>query len=417
MRYTALINLLIILILTTSTKSEVVTTDNLLNQNFDSGSWSGTADGRHGSNVIASEHDTYIKSNDVSLKNDAGLTELQIQNGYTSNHEFKYWHWNTYNSTVKSTVTITGEDGETTTQIRTYNSDSCGSLNCGDYVIGSDTYTVLSNLQTDYELSVRYDFTDSSNATNNHYGVDLKEPSLTVTYESDPFVLDNNIRDEIRDVLEDFTPKEDLWIEEKFEFIEITNEPLIMKDSIITEEFVDFSKEEQFDEPKIIPEDNKEEPLEMTMEFFEEEKEETINVQEEESSNKESTTEIVSTENNSKQKKIQQKETIHITKVMEKIDAKVKNISKNLQIKNIVKLAVMTNNQVSLNSYSNTKFYKPKDIYLDQINIIDNRLIYNNVSLNQYTNNDTIAIKQRTLEELNINKQKILLEIKELKNG
>ena len=191
----------------------------------------------------------------------------------------KYWHWNTYNSTVKSTVTITGADGETTTQIRTYNSDSCGSLNCGDYVIGSDTYTVLSNLQTDYELSVRYDFTDSSNATNNHYGVDVKEPSLTVTYESDPFVLDNNIRDEIRDVLEDFTPKEDLWIEEKFEFIEITNEPLIMKDSIITEEFVDFSKEEQFDEPKIIPEDNKEEPLEMTMEFFEEEKEETINVQ------------------------------------------------------------------------------------------------------------------------------------------
>ena len=89
MRYTALINLLIILILTTSTKSEVVTTDNLLNQNFDSGSWSGTADGRHGSNVIASEHDTYIKSNDVSLKNNAGLTELQIQNGYTSNHEFE----------------------------------------------------------------------------------------------------------------------------------------------------------------------------------------------------------------------------------------------------------------------------------------------------------------------------------------
>jgi hypothetical protein len=47
----------------------------------------------HGSNVIASEHNTYIQSNDISLKNDAGLTELQIQNGYTTNHEFEYWHW------------------------------------------------------------------------------------------------------------------------------------------------------------------------------------------------------------------------------------------------------------------------------------------------------------------------------------
>ena len=213
MRYTALISLLIMLIHTTSIKSEVITTNNLLDKNFDNGSWTGTADGRHGSNVIASEHDTYIQSDDISLKNDANLTELQIQNGYTTNHEFEYWHWNTYDSSVKSTVTITGANGETTTQIRNYNSSSCGSFNCGDYVTGSDTYTVFSNLQTDYDLSVRYDFTDSSNATENHYGVDLREPSLTVTYESNPFVLNEDIRDEIKNVLEEFK------LEKSFNFI------------------------------------------------------------------------------------------------------------------------------------------------------------------------------------------------------
>jgi len=113
MRTILLISGLILSTLTIS--AEEITTNNLLNQNFDSNSWSGTADGRHGSTVIAAEHDTYIESEDISVKNDAGLTELQMQNGFTTNHEFQYWHWNTYESNVKSTVTITGADGETTT--------------------------------------------------------------------------------------------------------------------------------------------------------------------------------------------------------------------------------------------------------------------------------------------------------------
>ena len=131
MRYTLLTSLLITLILTTSAKNEEVTTSNLLDQNFDNGSWSGTADGRHGSNVIAAHNDEYITSNDISLRNDANLTEDQVKNGFTTNHEFQYWHWNNYESTVQSTVTIIGESGETTTQIRTYNSTGCGYFNCG----------------------------------------------------------------------------------------------------------------------------------------------------------------------------------------------------------------------------------------------------------------------------------------------
>ena len=432
MRYTALISLLIILIHTTSIKSEVITTNNLLDKNFDNGSWTGTADGRHGSNVIAAEHDTYIQSDNISLKNDANLTELQIQNGYTTNHEFEYWHWNTYDSSVKSTVTITGANGETTTQIRNYNSSSCGSVNCGDYVTGSDTYTVLSNLQTDYDLSVRYDFTDSSNATENHYGVDLREPSLTVTYESDPFVLNEDIRDEIKDVLEKFKPEKELIVKEEFKFVEIRTEPKPMEEPKVIEQYKTEPKVEKVynEKPKqeiksetkvadkITEEYKKEVSTEVTKQVSDNAKKEIIK----EDTDKNDSKEVVK-----KDSKEEVKTKVSSTKtktskpkldlIMAKVDAQVKDASKNLNIKNIIKLDAMQKDSVSLVEYNNTEFYKPKDIYLDQIAIFDNRSIYKNFDLVQYKNNDIIGIKNRTLQELNINKQRILIELKELKNG
>ena len=432
MRYTALISLLIILIHTTSIKSEVITTNNLLDKNFDNGSWTGTADGRHGSNVIASEHDTYIQSDDISLKNDANLTELQIQNGYTTNHEFEYWHWNTYDSSVKSTVTITGANGETTTQIRNYNSSSCGSFNCGDYVTGSDTYTVFSNLQTDYDLSVRYDFTDSSNATENHYGVDLREPSLTVTYESDPFVLNEDIRDEIKNVLEEFKPEKEFIVKEEFKFVEIKTEPKPMEEPKVIEQYKtepkiekvynEKPKEEIKSETKVVDkiteEYKKEVSTEVTEQVSDNAKKEVIKKDTDKNDSKkvvkkDSKEEVKSKVSSTKTKTSKTK----LDVIMTKVDAQVKDASKNLNIKNIIKLDAMQKDSVSLVEYNNTEFYKSKDIYLDQIAIFDNRSIYKNFDLVKYRNNDIIGIKNRTLQELNINKQRILIELKELKNG
>ena len=48
---------------------------------------------------------------------------------------------------------------------------------------------------------------------------------------------------------------------------------------------------------------------------------------------------------------------------------------------------------------------------------VDSRDIYNNVNLSSYTNNDTIAIKANKLYEIKLKKQKLLMELKELKNG
>jgi len=145
-----------------------------------------------------------------------------------------------------------------------------------------------------------------------------------------------------------------------------------------------------------------------------EEKQET---EEKESSSEAPATSVVSKENNTKQKKVRSKETIkpELKVMMAKVDEKIKNPLKNLQLKNLLKMDAMVNNQISLDSY-NVAFYAPKNIYLDQLNLIDNRLIYANKSLATYIQNDKIEIKARKLGEINSRKQQLLIELEVLKN-
>jgi hypothetical protein len=529
-------------LLTLTTSADETTTNNLLSQDFSTG-WSGTATQRHGNNIVAAVNDTYIKSDDVSLKDDANLTEAQLQDGFTSNHSFKYWHWNNYNSTVSSTVTVTGADGEATTQIRTYSSTGCGSINCGSYQSGSDTLSISRSTQTDFDVNVRYDFTDTSNSTS-HYSVDLKEPSLTITYESEP--LDQSIQDEIENIFEDledlqeevFEDMEEFFFEEEtftfneepqfemevemetftfaeefieeffmemdeeffmedegmafedgpmFEFTdtemeeiyEETNEiiatflpmvseeeefsseesfvesdgPIFMESTETEENFTTetFQEEElmeeeppmmteTFEEEEMVEEEMTEEPTEMAEEevmeeentemaeeeAIEEEPTEMVEATNEEEEIKEEKSDsdtpkksTVQAKKLAKQKKIQQKKAIvkNLAKIMDKVDKDIKDISKNLTVKNIIKMQAMTSEQASLAMYQNAVFYKPKDIYLDQLNIFDNRQIYPNTNLASYTQNDKIEIKAKKLNEIKIKKQKLLMELKELKNG
>ena len=77
----------------------------------------------------------------------------------------------------------------------------------------------------------------------------------------------------------------------------------------------------------------------------------------------------------------------------------------------------MPSEQASLDLYSKALFYEPKDIYLEQLNIFDNRQIYANVSLASYVKNDKVAIKANTLQKINLKKQRLLKELELLKNG
>jgi hypothetical protein len=107
---------------------------------------------------------------------------------------------------------------------------------------------------------------------------------------------------------------------------------------------------------------------------------------------------------------------VSLEKTMEKIDTQVKDIGKNLQLKNLVKIKLMSDNS-ALESYSKIKFYKPKNIYLDQANIQDNRMLYNNVTLSSYQQKDPVYQKEKVLFDIRQKKRKLIKELQVLKNG
>ena len=213
--------------------------------------------------------------------------------------------------------------------------------------------------------------------------------------------FEEEIMEEPKEMAHSF-PQEEEMMEE--EMIEEEPEEMV-EEEVIEEETTEMAEEEAIEE----------EPTEMVEATNEEEEK----IKEEKSNSETPKKSTVQTKKLAKQKKIQQKKAIvkNLARIMDKVDKDIKDISKNLAVKNIIKMEAMTSEQASLNAYANTAFYKPKDIYLDQLNIFDNRQIYPNTNLASYTQNDKIEIKARKLNELNIKKQKLLIELKELKNG
>tara|TARA_R100001015_G_C4617452_1_gene173733 strand:+ start:32 stop:1492 length:1461 start_codon:yes stop_codon:yes gene_type:complete len=105
---------------------------------------------------------------------------------------------------------------------------------------------------------------------------------------------------------------------------------------------------------------------------------------------------------------------VSLAKTMEKIDTQVKDIGKNLQLKNLVKIKLMADNS-ALESYSKIEFYKPKNIYLDQANIQDNRILYNNVTLASYQQKDPVFQQQKKIFQIRQQKEKLVKELQLMK--
>jgi len=105
---------------------------------------------------------------------------------------------------------------------------------------------------------------------------------------------------------------------------------------------------------------------------------------------------------------------VSLVKTMDKIDEKIKDIDKNLKVKNIVKINAMVDNSMLL-SYQ-IEFYKDKKIYENQLDIRDDRLLYT-ANLGEYQQSDPIFIKQNQINNIRLEKEKLLKEIEVLKNG
>jgi len=54
--------------------------------------------------------------------------------------------------------------------------------------------------------------------------------------------------------------------------------------------------------------------------------------------------------------------------------------------------------------------------FFNQLNI-EQQQVYTNVNLNVYTNNDPLTILQNELDNINVEKNRLLLEIQQLKRG
>ena len=139
----------------------------------------------HGNNIGAMVNGDHLMHPGVSLANDVNMTQAEIQNGWTSTLGADIWHWNTATSTTTMTQTITDSAGNVTTQTRDVVLTSCGRINCGSYSTYTDSHVQGANTATDFQIAVRFDFAESTNRTS-HWAVDIKNPTLNITYEENP---------------------------------------------------------------------------------------------------------------------------------------------------------------------------------------------------------------------------------------
>jgi len=165
-----------------------VTTSNLLPQTFTSGNgYSGDIDHNHGTGTLATQHNDVVTHSGISLSNDANMSTLQIQDGFSVEHKSNIWFWNNRDQSATMSMVITDSSGGVHTSSRTIDSDGCGYTNCGAWQNYIDTFVGTANTHTDYNIVTSYSV--SVPGTSGHYGADIRQPSLKVTYQEVPITV------------------------------------------------------------------------------------------------------------------------------------------------------------------------------------------------------------------------------------
>jgi len=235
---------------------------------------------------------------------------------------------------------------------------------------------------------------------------------------------------------EEFEEFEDAWEmneeleetsfeEEEFEEMEVVEEE-VEEAEVVEEEVMEETEMASNEEPEEMA-SNEEEPTETEVtNESEETAEEDADDVEAESESEESPQEIIEDEDEPdgesdiaagelEEKKIQgqdEKRTVKIDDVKVKtVDVKVEKID-------------IFSNQDTLQEYAQIQFYAPEQIYtdvdtsfFDQVNMIEyNREIYQNVRLASYMDNDPVEIHRKNMERINTEKQRLLIELQQLRN-
>ena len=288
-----------------------------------------------------------------------------------------------------------------------------------DFFMEMDEEFFMEETGMEFEDGPMIEFTDTEMEEINEESNEIVATYLPVVSEEEEFSSEESFAESDGSLFMEPTEDGEGFATETFQEEEVIEEEPMMEEEM-AEESTEMAEEEVMEEENT--EMAEEEAVEEeSTEMVEAENEETFEeeTQEEESTSETATASTVQNEKLAKQKKIRQKKAIvkNLDRIMDKVDKDIKDIAKNLAIKNIIKMDAMTSEQASLAMYQNTLFYKPKNIYLNQLNIFDNRQIYPNTNLATYVQNDKMEIKARKLGELNLKKQQLLYELEMLKNG
>ena len=452
--------LITFLFLFTIVQAEEITTGNLItNGNFETGN----------ANGWTTSGNVQVLNDCCELNNVPSNYDLEFGDSGSISQDFKL-----YSNDITQDMLDNGITLNSTIEVQ---NGECNVTGCWGGQGAADTFTnelsikdsngnILAsntNIRTDvtgidganFSDTLIYNGTGSSNGNITISGSDANAPaylggpnldniSVTMTY--DDSVLATEIVEEIENIFEEveevFEELEFVQIEELFEeFVTLLEEPPLEEElsfepvlmvveempmeeevAMEVEEEITMEVEEAAEEEEMIEEEIiEEEPQQIAQKPNEEEE-----IKEEEPTSETANKSPVSTKKITKQKKVQSKtktanvesqsKFVGLEKAMDKVDKDIKDISKNLQIKNIIKLDAMASEQASLDLY-NVPFYKSEDIYLDQMQIQDLRQLYADNNLDSYVVNDPMFVIQEKLNKINIKKQQILIELEQLKNG
>ena len=436
MRIIYLISGLILSTLTIS--AEEITTNNLISQDFTDGSWNNPVNSWHSSNDLAGwngmEHTTEVTHTPE--------TDALKENGFNMTAGGEIFHW--YNGQkVHVTQSVTLDNGTVFEQTKTYEASR------GTVHDVANTIVVNSNTSASYDLGMGILFEDNR-GLDGHRSADFRDPYITLTYDDTIFQLETPIEEIKLVVAPVFEFKEEIIVATPMpEMAIITNDPVVeeIKDekpeiveTFVEEIYNEEPKEEVKAEAEFVEEvietktesasdTIRQEFTEVTEEVTKEEPKEVAQKETKEEIKKEEKTDVSKEEKapvkqEAKQETLQAEKEIKtetktkvLTAKLDSVDVNVKDVSKNLELKNLIKLDAMLKDEMSLDTYTSVAFYKPLNIYSNQDLMKDTRLLYSDNTLDVYIQNDPVVVKQKNLSRIKYEKRKLMLQIQDLKNG
>ena len=419
-------------------KAEEITTDNLISQDFTDGSWNNPVNSWHSSNDLAGwnglEHTTEVTHTPE--------TDALKENGFNMTAGGEIFHWYS-GQKVHVNQSVTLDNGTVFEQTKTYEASR------GTVHDVANTIVVNSNTSASYDLGMGILFEDNR-GLDGHRSADFRDPYITLTYDDTIFQLETPIEEIKLVVAPVFEFKEEIIVATPMpEMAIITNDPVVeeIKDekpeiveTFVEEIYNEEPKEEVKAEAEFVEEvietktesasdTIRQEFTEVTEEVTKEEPKEVAQKETKEEIKKEEKTDVSKEEKapvkqEAKQETLQAEKEIKtetktkvLTAKLDSVDVNVKDVSKNLELKNLIKLDAMLKDEMSLDTYTSVAFYKPLNIYSNQDLMKDTRLLYSDNTLDVYIQNDPVVVKQKNLSRIKYEKRKLMLQIQDLKNG